>query len=49
MFSGARHLEIRQNKNYGDDLEYQAYVKRTPLLIPLIPLYSLEKYKFLVT
>ena len=49
MFSGARRLEIRQNKNYGDDLEYQAYVKRTPLLIPLIPLYSLEKYKFLVT
>ena len=48
MFSGARRLEIRQNKNYGNDPEYQAYVKRVPILLPLIPLYSVEKYKFLV-
>ena len=27
MFSGARRLEIRQNKNYGQDPEYQKYVK----------------------
>ena len=48
MFSGARRLEIRQNKNYGNDAEYQAYVKKVPILLPLIPLYSVEKYKFLV-
>ena len=48
MFSGARRLEVRQNKNYGADPEYQAYVKSTPILIPFIPLYSVEKYKFLV-
>ena len=48
MFSGARRLEIRQNKNYGNDPEYQAYVKSVPILLPLIPLYSVEKYKFLV-
>ena len=48
MFSGARRLEIRQNKNYGTDPEYQAYVKKVPILLPLIPLYSVEKYKFLV-
>lgn len=48
MFSGARRLELRQNKNYGDDPEYQAYVKSTPILIPFIPLYSVVKYKFLV-
>ena len=48
MFSGARRLEIRQNKNYGSDPEYQAYVKRVPILLPLIPLYSVEKYKVLV-
>ena len=48
MFSGARRLEIRQNKNYGDDPEYQAYVKCTPIMIPFVPLYSVEKYKFLV-
>lgn len=48
MFSGARRLEIRQNKNYGDDPEYQAYVKRVPIMLPFVPLYSVEKYKFLV-
>ena len=48
MFGGARRLEIRQNRNYGNDPEYKEYVKKTPILIPLIPLYSVEKYKFLV-
>lgn len=47
MFAGARRLEIRQNKNYGHDVEYKKYVKATPILIPFIPLYSLEKYKWL--
>ena len=48
MFSGARRLEIRQNKNYGSDPEYQSYVKSVPILLPFIPLYSVEKYKWLV-
>ena len=48
MFSGARRLELRQNKNYGNDPEYQAYVKSVPILLPFIPLYSVAKYKFLV-
>ena len=48
MFSGARRLEIRQNKNYGKDPEYQKYVKTVPILLPFIPLYSVEKYKWLV-
>ena len=48
MFSGARRLELRQNKNYGEDPEYLAYVKRVPILLPFIPLYSVAKYKFLV-
>ncbi len=48
MFSGARRLEIRQNKNYGNDPEYQAYVKKVPILLPFIPLYSVVKYKFLI-
>ena len=47
MFSGARRLELRQNETYGSDPEYQAYVKKTPILLPLIPLYSVEKYKWL--
>ena len=48
MFSGARRLEIRQNKNYGNDPAYQKYVKTVPILVPFIPLYSVEKYKWLV-
>lgn len=48
MFGGARRLELRQNKNYGDNPEYQEYVKKTPILIPLVPLYSVAKYKWLV-
>ena len=48
MFSGARRLEIRQNKNYGSDPEYQKYVKTVPIMVPFIPLYSVEKYKWLI-
>ena len=48
MFGGARRLEIRQNKNYGSDPEYQAYVKKVPIILPFVPLYSVEKYTFLV-
>ena len=48
MFSGARRLEMRQNRTYGNDPEYQQYVKSTPIMIPVIPLYSVEKHKWLV-
>ena len=48
MFSGARRLEIRQDKNYGGDPEYQKYVATVPILLPFIPLYSVKKHKWLV-
>lgn len=48
MFSGARRLELRQDKNYGADPEYQRYVRNVPIIIPFVPLYSVKKYKFLV-
>ena len=48
MFSGARRLEIRQDKNYGADPEYQKYVTTVPILLPFIPLYSVKKHKWLV-
>lgn len=48
MFGGARRLELRQNRNYGEDPEYQKYVKRTPILLPFVPLYSVAKYKWLI-
>ena len=48
MLSGAKRLELRQNKNYGDNPEYHAYVKKTPIIFPLIPLYHLENVKWIV-
>lgn len=48
MFGGARRLEIRQDKNYGNDPAYQQYKKTTPIMIPLIPLYSVKAHKWLV-
>ena len=47
MFSGARRLELRQNEVYGNDPEYQAYVKKTPILIPFLPIHSLARYEWL--
>ena len=48
MFSGAKRLEVRQNKNYGDDPEYRAYADKTPILLPFVPLYHLTDVKFIV-
>ena len=48
MFSGARRLELRQDKCYGENEEYQKYIKETPIMLPLLPLYSVKKYKWLV-
>ena len=48
MFSGAKRLELRQNKSYGTDPEYRAYVEKTPIILPFLPLYHLENVKFIV-
>ncbi|MBP3893747.1 MAG: DUF1295 domain-containing protein [Atopobiaceae bacterium] len=48
MFGGARRLELRQDRTYGDDPAYQRYVRTTPIMIPLVPLYSVKKYAWLV-
>lgn len=47
MFGGTRRLELRQNRNYGDREDYQAYVKSTPIIIPFVPLYSVAKQTWL--
>ena len=48
MFSGARRLELRQDRTYGADPEYLSYVRSTPILLPFVPLYSVKKHKWLV-
>ena len=43
MFNGAQRLEKRQMERYGDDKAYNEYADKTPIIIPLIPLYHLNK------
>ncbi len=42
MFNGAQRLEKRQMKRYGDNREYNTYADRTPIIIPLLPIYHLN-------
>ena len=43
MFNGAQRLEKRQMKRYGDNEEYNNYANKTPIILPLIPIYHLNK------
>lgn len=43
MFNGAQRLEKRQMARYGDNAEYKAYADKTPIIIPLLPVYHLNK------
>ena len=43
MFNGAQRLEKRQLSRYGNNPEYKAYAEKTPIILPLIPIYHLTK------
>lgn len=43
MFNGAQRLEKRQMARYGDDKAYNEYADKTPIIIPLLPIYHLNK------
>lgn len=43
MFNGAQRLEKRQMARYGNDKAYNAYADRTPIIIPFLPIYHLNK------
>lgn len=43
MFNGAQRLEKRQMARYGNEKEYNDYANRTPIIIPLLPIYHLNK------
>ena len=43
MFNGAQRLEKRQMKRYGDNREYNTYADKTPIIIPFLPIYHLNK------
>jgi steroid 5-alpha reductase family enzyme len=42
MFNGAQRLERRQKARLADDPAYLEYASKTPIIIPLIPLYTLD-------
>jgi len=43
MFNGAQRLEKRQMARYGSNPEYKAYADKTPIIIPFLPIYHLNK------
>jgi len=43
MFNGAQRLEKRQMARYGENEEYNTYANKTPIIIPLLPIYHLNK------
>lgn len=43
MFNGAQRLEKRQMARYGENEEYNNYADKTPIIIPLLPIYHLNK------
>lgn len=45
MFNGAQRLEKRQMARYGSNEEYNIYADKTPIIIPLLPVYHLNKKK----
>ena len=45
MFNGAQRLEKRQMGRYGDNEEYNTYANKTPIIIPFLPIYHLNKKK----
>ena len=47
MFSGARRLELRQDRNYGNNPDYREYVRTTPIILPFVPLYTVKDLKWL--
>lgn len=43
MFNGAQRLEKRQMARYGENVEYNTYANKTPIILPFLPIYHLNK------
>ena len=43
MFNGAQRMEKRQMKQYGHLQAYNEYADKTPIILPLLPIYHLNK------
>jgi steroid 5-alpha reductase family enzyme len=45
MIGSARRLELKQETRYGADPDFQVYTKQVPVIVPLLPVYSLKNAK----
>jgi steroid 5-alpha reductase family enzyme len=45
MVGASRRLELKQSKTYAFNAAYEAYVRRVPILLPFLPIYSLRSPK----
>ncbi len=45
MIGSTRRLEFKQEERYGAGDDYQEYVRTVPVLLPLLPLYSVKNAK----
>lgn len=45
MLGSARRLELEQHERYGENPEYQSYIRAVPILFPFVPIYSLRNWK----
>lgn len=45
MVNGAQRLDKRQEARYGDQPIYRAYADHTPILLPLLPIYHIGRYR----
>ncbi len=43
MFNGAQRMEKRQMKQYGELPEYRSYADKTPIILPFVPIYHLNR------
>jgi len=45
MMGSTKRLEGKQEERYGDREDYQRFIKKVPVLFPLLPIYSLKSVR----
>ena len=45
MMGSTKRLENTQDERYGDQPEYQDYIRTVPVLFPFVAVYSLKKVR----
>lgn len=45
MIGSTKRLEEKQGERYGDQTDYQRYIRTVPVLIPFVPIYTLKNVR----